>query len=58
MLFLWTLPLSFVVFAFLFLFLFFITDPFPLEAFLKGWTVGSSINDGDVHTEGNSDTQK
>jgi len=56
MLFLWTLLLLFVVFAFLFFF--FITDPFWLEAFLKGWTVGSSINIGDICTEGNSDTWK
>ena len=39
-------------------FTFLLTDPSPLEAFLGGWTVGSSISVGDVRTEGGSDVRK
>ena len=40
--------LLFVVVTFI---LFFITNPFLLEAFLEGWTVGLSISARDVRTE-------
>ena len=49
------LILLFVAIAFI---LFFVTEAFLLEAFLEGWTVGSSIDVGDVHTEGGSDAWK
>jgi hypothetical protein len=45
-------------FTFISCFFFVITDPFLLEAFLKGWTVGLSIDVEDVHTEGDSDAPK
>ena len=41
-----------------FCFYFICNRTFPLKAFLKGWTVGSSIDAGDVHTEGSSDARK
>ena len=49
------LILLFIAIAFI---LFFVTEAFPLEAFLEGWTVGSSIDAGDVRTEGGSDALK
>ena len=53
------LPLTFgLLFLCVYYFTFLSTDPSPLEAFLGGWTVGSSIGVGDVHTEGGSDVRK